>query len=807
MMLSEFHALEFIIDDSGSMLCNTDSNDPVTHKPISRWKEAQLRVKEMIDILAYVPFPQIVVEFLNRRDRVILTRHGRAPAIFIHDANSKIDAVFSRGPAGTTPALEKLQESLIKGQGMSIARYFFGDGIPNGGEWAQKEIVNILMNRQDPEGNPITFISCTDENDQVEWMKDAEEIVPYCSESDDFKEEGLEVLRDQGVALPYTKGFHLICTLVAAMNPDDLDAMDESVPFTKNTLDNLLGIQHPEESYKYYFDCFVQAQRERKVEGPSDQLKKNVQWNYNDFLHAPMAKDIPQVQQIKQQLLVSSLPPAIIPSSTPSLVSPGDDMVTTTSVKRTDGGISSTSTSLLSPDDAVVTKALGECTDGQISSPSPSLHSPDYAVNTTASSQSMMDVNFYGYSAKKWANGDEYIGEWKGGRKNGQGTLKYADGGAYAGEHQNDKRHGHGTYNFTDGAVYVGEWKDDKRHGHGTHNYADGGVYAGEHHNDKRHGHGTYNFTDGSVYVGEWKDNKGHGHGTNNYADGGVYAGEHQNGKRHGHGTNYYADGGVYAGEHQNDKRHGHGTSNFPDGSVHVGEYNDGKAHGHGNYKDANGDEYVGEWKNHRQHGHGTMKFANGKVYFGEWIDSKAHGHGTCKWADGGMYIGEWKDWKFHGQGTHKWANGGEFVGEFEDGNRHGQGSYKWANGCVYFGEWKDGKRHGQGTYKYPDGHEFSRDDILPSSEVVEPKCDLSENDQVCSICLDEFCRREERVVLPCSHGFHTCCANRWLSSESSCPVCRTPVPQSSVSVTLTPFQMQMFLHALVLNELNSDSD
>jgi hypothetical protein len=133
-------------------------------------------------------------------------------------------------------------------------------------------------------------------------MKDAEELCPYCSESDDFKDEGMEVMKDQGAALPYTKGFHLICTLVAAMNPDDLDAMDESVPFTKNTLDNLLGIQHPEDSYRYYFDCFVQAQRARKVEGPMDQLKKNVQWNYNDFLRAPMAKDIPQVQQFKQQL-------------------------------------------------------------------------------------------------------------------------------------------------------------------------------------------------------------------------------------------------------------------------------------------------------------------------------------------------------------------------------------------------------------------------------------------------------------------------------------------------------------------------
>ncbi len=96
--------------------------------------------------------------------------------------------------------------------------------------------------------------------------------------------------------------FHIICTLVAAMNPDDLDAMDESVPFTKSTLDNLLGVQHNEESYKYYFDCFVKAQIQRKVEGPMDTVKKNARWNYADFLRAPVANQIPQVQQLKKQL-------------------------------------------------------------------------------------------------------------------------------------------------------------------------------------------------------------------------------------------------------------------------------------------------------------------------------------------------------------------------------------------------------------------------------------------------------------------------------------------------------------------------
>ena len=37
------------------------------------------------------------------------------------------------------------------------------------------------------------------------------------------------------------------------MNPDDLDALDENVPFTKYTLDELLGRNHTVEEYAYYF--------------------------------------------------------------------------------------------------------------------------------------------------------------------------------------------------------------------------------------------------------------------------------------------------------------------------------------------------------------------------------------------------------------------------------------------------------------------------------------------------------------------------------------------------------------------------
>lgn len=61
------------------------------------------------------------------------------------------------------------------------------------------------------------------EDEEVVWMKDTEEVAPYCSEYDDYDDEKEEVLKDQGLALPFTRGFYLVGQIVGAMNPDDLD--------------------------------------------------------------------------------------------------------------------------------------------------------------------------------------------------------------------------------------------------------------------------------------------------------------------------------------------------------------------------------------------------------------------------------------------------------------------------------------------------------------------------------------------------------------------------------------------------------
>ena len=62
-----------------------------------------------------------------------------------------------------------------------------------------------------------------------------------------------------------------------------------------------------------------------------------------------------------------------------------------------------------------------------------------------------------------------YTGEWKDGKKNGQGSWFWG-----------------GAVPKLEGNKYVGEWKDDRKHGKGTYTYANGRVVEGTWVNGKR---------------------------------------------------------------------------------------------------------------------------------------------------------------------------------------------------------------------------------------------------------------------------------------------------------------------------------
>jgi len=63
-------------------------------------------------------------------------------------------------------------------------------------------------------------------------------------------------------------------------------------------------------------------------------------------------------------------------------------------------------------------------------------------------------------------NKGKYVGEWKDGKKQGQGTFTYGkgkwEGEKYVGEFKDGVSHGQGTFTSKDGEKFIGEWKDDE---------------------------------------------------------------------------------------------------------------------------------------------------------------------------------------------------------------------------------------------------------------------------------------------------------------------------------------------------------
>jgi len=82
----------------------------------------------------------------------------------------------------------------------------------------------------------------------------------------------------------------------------------------------------------------------------------------------------------------------------------------------------------------------------------------------------------------------------------------------YKGDVENGKPNGLGVIINTNKGKYVGEWKDGKKQGQGTFTYGkgkwEGEKYEGEFKDGYRHGQGTYTWSDGDKYVGEFKDER-----------------------------------------------------------------------------------------------------------------------------------------------------------------------------------------------------------------------------------------------------------------------------------------------------------
>jgi hypothetical protein len=105
-------------------------------------------------------------------------------------------------------------------------------------------------------------------------------------------------------------------------------------------------------------------------------------------------------------------------------------------------------------------------------------------------------------------------GEFREGKPHGKGTMTRINGDKYVGEYKNGLRNGQGTYfhlqdNPRKGDVHFGEWKNGRPNGQGTLTYANGSKYVGEWLDGNRHGQGVVFASDGSIInQGIWENDR-----------------------------------------------------------------------------------------------------------------------------------------------------------------------------------------------------------------------------------------------------------------------------------------------------------
>jgi hypothetical protein len=179
-----YYRLNFIIDDSGSMRAQTDvflteatpyllrGQVPAEGARMTRWQEAENRMHIMLDILAFIPTKQIVISFLNARNVISLSREGRSIEAFKSEAHTSISSAFaSIDVKYKTPTYRVLSEAFAAAATFPdpTSHYLLTDGVPS--DQPPAAVAQLIMNRASPNRNPLTLMSCTNEDSEVEWMK------------------------------------------------------------------------------------------------------------------------------------------------------------------------------------------------------------------------------------------------------------------------------------------------------------------------------------------------------------------------------------------------------------------------------------------------------------------------------------------------------------------------------------------------------------------------------------------------------------------------------------------------------------
>ncbi|XP_061339957.1 RING-H2 finger protein ATL5-like [Gastrolobium bilobum] len=97
--------------------------------------------------------------------------------------------------------------------------------------------------------------------------------------------------------------------------------------------------------------------------------------------------------------------------------------------------------------------------------------------------------------------------------------------------------------------------------------------------------------------------------------------------------------------------------------------------------------------------------------------------------------------------------------------------------------------------------------DAIPTLKFNQEAFSSIEDTQ-CVICLADYKEREVLRIMPkCGHTFHLSCIDTWLRKQSTCPVCRLPLKNSSETKHVRPvtFTMSQYIDDSHTSERNED--
>ena len=78
------------------------------------------------------------------------------------------------------------------------------------------------------------------------------------------------------------------------------------------------------------------------------------------------------------------------------------------------------------------------------------------------------------------ATGAEYVGQWLGGMRHGEGKMQWPDGASYSGTWRCNQASRYGKFIYHNGDIYEGGWASNLMCGYGVYRHANGNIYRGQ---------------------------------------------------------------------------------------------------------------------------------------------------------------------------------------------------------------------------------------------------------------------------------------------------------------------------------------